>query len=67
MNGIVGKKRLTQGLVYQCTFEGFLMTGYQWVSATYLKHVKPLIDAYEARVEEQEKKKRSIKRKVAKR
>ena len=26
VNGIVGKKRLTQRLVYQCTFEGFLVT-----------------------------------------
>ena len=36
VNGIVGKKRLTQGLVYQCTFEGFPVTEYEWVSATYL-------------------------------
>ena len=42
------------------------MTEYQWVSATYLKHVKPLFEAYEAKVGEQEKDKRGIKKKVAK-
>ena len=42
------------------------MTEYQWVSATYLRYVKSLIDAYDTRVGEQEKEERGIKRKVAK-
>lgn len=61
VNGIVGKKRLEQGLVYQCTFEGFPFMEYQWVSASYLKHVKALIEAYEARMNDRDKGKRSIK------
>lgn len=68
VNGIVGKKRLSQGLVYQCTFEGYPVTEYQWVSVNYLRHVRPLIEAFEARGGGQdEKDKRGIKRKTPKR
>lgn len=66
VNGIVGKKRLKQGLVYQCTFEGFLMMEYQWISASYLKHVKSLIAAYEVKMCGTNNEKRDIKRKTPK-
>lgn len=50
VNGIVDKKRFEQGFVYQYIFEGFLVMKYQWLSASYLKHVKSHIAAFEARM-----------------
>jgi hypothetical protein len=50
VSGIVGKKiQKNEEIVYQCTMQGYPSSKYQWIGASYLKHVPHLVQAFKER------------------